>query len=391
MAKRKTKVIFPDMNSLSEKFGELFGISGEAQEFFCPGRVNLIGEPIDYLGGLVMPAAISLGIKALVKPNDSKQIRLHSSDFDGIEVFDLETLPILKQGKWSDFVLGVLLQIDKSNAFGLDIIFESSLPKASGLSSSAALEVLSYYIFSSFWLNEEINRTQMAKSCQEIENHFIGVECGIMDQFAVAQGKAGNAIKLRCDNLDFEYVPVDLKEHSLVIINSNKSRELAGSAYNQRLKECKDAITEIRKHREIDSLINATDEDLQLLSNDVLKKRTKHAFSEQKRVLSAAKALKKNNIKKFGEILNTSHQSLKLDYEVSCTELDFIAESLSSSPYCLGARMTGAGFGGCCIALIETSKESELRNQLKDTYSKTFGINLSWYNCNISDGVRTVA
>lgn len=391
MAKRKTKVIFPDMNSLSEKFEELFGTSGETQEFFCPGRVNLIGEHIDYLGGLVMPAAISLGITALVKPNDSKQIRLHSSDFEGTEVFDLETLPILKQGKWSDFVLGVLLQIDKSNAFGLDIIFESSLPKASGLSSSAALEVLSYYIFSKYWLKEDANRTQMAKSCQEIENHFIGVECGIMDQFAVAQGKAGNAIKLRCDNLDFEYVPVDLKEHSLVIINSNKSRELAGSAYNQRLKECKDAITEIRKHHEIDSLINATDEDLQLLSNDVLKKRTKHAFSEQKRVLSAAKALKKNNIKKFGEILNTSHQSLKLDYEVSCAELDFIAESLSSSPYCLGARMTGAGFGGCCIALIETSKESELRNQLKATYSKTFDINLSWYNCNISDGVRTVA
>ena len=389
---RNRKANFRLMELLSRKFNDLFDSEGEVQTYFCPGRVNLIGEHIDYLGGLVMPAAISLGIKALVRKNDLRKIRLYSTDFPNLQEIDLSNPPQTKQGKWTDFVLGILLEFEsEANASGLDILFDSTLPKASGLSSSAALEVLCYYIFSKQWKNEEPDRVKMAVICQRVENNFIGVQCGIMDQFAVSNGKKNHAIQLNCNSLDFNYAPINLGAYSLVIINSNKSRALAESAYNQRLEECEEALSIIQKNRSIDQLVSANTNDLNLLENAVLKRRVKHAFTEQVRVLESAKALEMQDLVRFGQLLNASHESLQSDFEVSCSELDFIVKNLQESEYCLGARMTGAGFGGCCIALIESQKVRDIMNSLSESYREKFGLQINWYNCQIANGVKTLA
>lgn len=380
------------MHKLTQQFGELFGNTEGVKGFFCPGRINLIGEHIDYLGGLVLPTAISLGITALIRPNSSSTIRLHSLDFAETVEFDLNSLPTEKQGNWSDYILGVILYL-RTNGLsvgGFDMLIESTLPKGSGLSSSAALEVLAYYSLCMTFGSLEPDRTQMALHCQRIENEFIGVNCGIMDQFAVANGMENHAIKLNCNTLDFEHVPLKLVDHSLLIINSNKPRQLSKSAYNQRRKECDQALQTIQQHRLISKLVEATEADLQLLENQILKKRAKHAFSEHQRVLESAEALARGELSGFGKLMAASHASLRDDYEVSCSELDLIVEHLLEEEGCLGARMTGAGFGGCCIALVKTEAVDKLTNDLRNRYENIFGFAPSFHVCQPSSGVHTL-
>ena len=227
------------MRELNTKFEALFGTGIEPNRFFCPGRVNIIGEHIDYLGGLVMPAAISLGITGIIRFSETETIRLASTSFNGASEFNLENLPNKKQGHWTDYVLGVINSVRREGISlkGFDLLLDSTLPKGSGLSSSAALEVLIHYMLHSLFGESEPDRSSMAVSCQKVENDFIGVQCGIMDQFAVANGKTNCAIVLDCNSLDYTHVPFDLGDYSLVIINSKKPRELADSAYNQRRKE----------------------------------------------------------------------------------------------------------------------------------------------------------
>jgi galactokinase len=370
----------------------LFGHSNNLQTYFCPGRVNLIGEHIDYLGGLVLPTAISLGITAICRPNSEREIRLYSTDFVGTSSLNLDELSNSKQNHWSDFVLGVILHLQQNGVEvqGCDILVSSTLPKASGLSSSAALEVLCYYMFYHVAIGNGPDRVQMALDCQKIENEFIGVNCGIMDQFAVANGKPNHAIMLDCNTLENEPIPLNLGSYSLLIINSNKPRTLAEIAYNQRRAECDKALQILKQSREMTNLINTKEDDLKLLKNEVLQRRTKHAFTEQQRVLNSKLALVKGDLKEFGKFLNDSHYSLRHDYNVSCTELDFIVDQLSKSEYCLGARMTGAGFGGCCIALIDTNHSKELQSQLMISYTKRFGFPPSFYNTSSSGGVHKV-
>lgn len=380
------------MLELNAKFVELFGNGTEPNRFFCPGRVNIIGEHIDYLGGLVMPAAISLGITALIRPTENGKIRLASTSFDGISEFSLEHLPSEKQGLWSDYVLGVIHSVQKEGVEigGFDLLLDSTLPKGSGLSSSAALEVLIHYSLHSLFGNSEPNRTQMALTCQKVENDFIGVQCGIMDQFAVANGKANHAMMLECETLDFKYVPFDLGVFCLVIINSKKPRELADSAYNQRRQECDAALEAIQQHRSIKQLVHATESDLELTTEPILKKRMRHAYSEQIRVLASELVLQNGDIKAFGKLLTASHISLKDDFEVSCEELDFIVDFLIESDHCAGARMTGAGFGGCCIAVIRKAKATELCQALHVAYSDKFGFSPEWFICKTADGVQSI-
>ena len=372
-------------------FVEQFGYSDDLQTYFCPGRVNLIGEHIDYLGGLVLPTAISSGITAVYRPNTSNLIRLYSTDFDGVSVFDLAELPNSKQNHWTDFVLGVILHLQQNNIAigGCDILFSSTLPKASGLSSSAALEVLCYYLFHHTSTGKEPNRVRMALDCQKIENEFIGVNCGIMDQFAVANGKANQALMLDCNSLECDFVPLNLGNYSLLIINSNKPRTLVESAYNQRRKECDLALKTISNSRPIKSLVEAKEEDLKLLSGDI-RKRAKHAYTEQFRVQESVVVLGESNLQRFGSLMTESHNSLREDFEVSCSELDFIVDNLNASEYCLGARMTGAGFGGCCVALVANNQHEALQPKLKLAYENRFGFAPSFYKVTPSDGVHTV-
>jgi galactokinase len=380
------------MDKLSTRFDELVGGTERVQRYFCPGRVNLIGEHIDYLGGLVMPTAISLGITALICPTISSNIRIHSTDFDEAIEFNLESLPNVKQKHWSDFILGVLLHLKQQGIElgGCDILIDSNLPKGSGLSSSAALEVLCYFMFHSVFTKTEPDRTQMALDCQKIENEFVGLNCGIMDQFAVANGKVNHAIILNCNTLEHEFVPLELGEYSLLIINSNKPRTLAESAYNQRRKECDEALKIISVQRPLENLVDATMNDLRLVSNPILNKRTQHAITEQLRVQDSVKALHSKNLVAFGKLMNESHASLRNDYEVSCPELDFIVEELQNNSACLGARMTGAGFGGCCIALVDASFIQSISHSLSKAYEVRFGISPSFHDCKPSRGVHRI-
>ena len=380
------------MQDVSAKFEDLFGTGIEPNRFFCPGRVNIIGEHIDYLGGLVMPAAISLGITGIVRFSETQTIRLASTSFNGVSEFNLENLPNKKQGHWTDYVLGVINSVRREGISlkGFDLLLDSTLPKGSGLSSSAALEVLIHYMLHSLFGESEPDRSSMAVSCQKVENEFIGVQCGIMDQFAVANSKANCAMVLDCNSLDYTHVPFDLGDYSLVIINSKKPRELADSAYNQRRKECDEALQTIQHYRQVDHLVHANESDLDNISDPILKKRTKHAFSEQQRVLQSQLVLKKGDIDAFGDLLIASHRSLKYDFEVSCEELDFIVDFLTASEYCKGVRMTGAGFGGCCIAVIQTNRADELCSSMCVGYANKFGLEPNWFICKTANGVHSL-
>lgn len=381
------------MDQLEAEFVELFGVGDAPDKFFCPGRVNLIGEHIDYLGGSVMPAAISLGITGLIRKNDSNQIRIYSSDFDELIEFNINDLPQHKQERWSDYVLGVVLFLENKGVSirGFDLLIDSSLPKGSGLSSSAALEVLVYYSLFKLFQDSEPDRTKMALDCQRIENDFIGVNCGIMDQFSVANGKKNHAIRLNCDSLEFEHVPLNLGEHSLLIINSNKPRQLAESAYNQRRQECDEALRILRQNNP--SLVNLVDAEfskINAINDPIIKQRAKHAITEQQRVKRSAKALAQNDLEVFGKLMNESHTSLSKDFEVSCDELDFIASSLQIKEGCLGARMTGAGFGGCCVSLVKTKSVSQITFKLETVYKNRFGHRPLFYQCQPSDGIHAL-
>lgn len=379
------------MKQLHQRFESRFGKSNHVQKFFCPGRVNLIGEHIDYLGGDVLPAAISLGIYAVISRNDSAIVRVHSADFSETAQFQLHELPSKSQNHWSDYILGVLIQL-KNNGItvgGFDLYLESSLPKGAGLSSSAALEVLVYYALFKTFAGAEPNRTRMAQECQQVENKFIGVNCGIMDQFAVANGRNDHAIKLNCNTLEFEHVPISLNQFGLVIINSNKPRELAESAYNQRVLECEHALKDLQKHdSNLKQLVDAKIHAIELIENQLIRNRARHAVTEHQRVHLSTDALSRNDVVAFGKLMSASHASLRDDFEVSCNELDFIVSFLQQSEHCLGARMTGAGFGGCCIALIQTAAIRNLEDQLAERYSKQFGYAPTFYPCQVFDGVH---
>lgn len=334
--------------------------------------------------------AISLGISALVKPNEEDRIRVHSADFDETSTFDLNQLPSTRQNHWTDFLIGVIRFLQKKEIplTGMDILIYSDLPKSSGLSSSAALEVLSYHFCVE---SSKIDKVQMAVDCQRIENEFIGVNCGIMDQFAVANGKNDHAILLDCNTLEHEFIPFETSGYQLLIINSNKPRQLAHSAYNQRRQECADALKFLQQSNpKLKNLVDANLKEVETIEDLTIRKRAKHAVTEQQRVKDSVTGLKKGDFENFGTLLNASHQSLKDDFEVSCDELDFIVSHLQTSGVCAGARMTGAGFGGCCIGLIQTDSIDKTIDGLKKSYLAKFGFEPSFYSCNTSDGVHTI-
>ena len=274
------------------------------------------------------------------------------------------------------------------NVPALEIDFSADLPSGAGLSSSAALEVLVAYILQKEAGIENINRTKTALLCKEVENDFVGVKCGIMDQFSVATGKKEHAVILNCETLEHEFVPVNTGDYGFIIINSNKRRELAGSKFNERKAECETALKAIQKHKSIKSLGEATKDDiLNLIEDKTAQKRALHVLEENQRVLLAGKALKQGDLLEFGLLMNASHQSLKNNYEVTSIELDTIAENAISIEGCIGARMTGAGFGGCSIALVKKAETNSFKEQLNQIYTSTIGYALSFYEFEISDGV----
>ena len=361
------------------------------RRFFAPGRVNLIGEHLDYNGGLVLPSAITMGITATLTPRSDNKILLRSASHTFTKEIDIDDdIYFDRKNDWTNYPLGIIAQLKKENHSipACEILFESTLPEGSGLSSSAAVELVTAFALISH-SESTINRIWLANFCKQVENNFIGVNCGIMDQYAVALGKSGHALLLDCAALKHQYIPFPLGEYRLLILDSKKPRALIHSKYNERKSECEEALKQIRTTKsEIQNLCEAEMYWLDVLADETLRKRARHVISEQLRVKESTKVLEYGDLSTFGRLMNASHASLKNDYEVSGAELDILTETSQQIKGCLGARMTGAGFGGCAIALVHATAIDELINKVSEKYFAETGINCAVYTAETADGVR---
>lgn len=383
------------MVDLREEFEKLYR-NAPQHIFFSPGRVNLIGEHIDYNGGRVMPCAISLGSYLAVAKNTDKIFRFRSLNFPETADLHLQN-SYSKTGKeWFNYPLGIINYIinDGHSMSGLDMLFYGNLPIGAGLSSSASVEVLMAFALDELF-QLGIPKLDLALLSKKVENEFIGMNCGIMDQFAVAFGEKHKAILLNCDTLDYELLPFEIKDHVLVIVNTNKSRKLTDSKYNERFAECGQALKTLKKDIDARNLCDISVQTFQihkhLIGDPVLQKRALHVISENSRVNEAAKNLKLGKLKEFGQLMYDSHQSLKNLYEVSGKELDTIVDFCKTYDCCTGARMTGAGFGGCAIALVKTEKMDDFARALIEYYKKEIGYEPTVFASEIGDGVRYVS
>lgn len=383
------------IEDLQKKFKEIFKVNYE-NVFFSPGRVNLIGEHTDYNGGNVFPCALSFGTYGIIsKRNDSKVV-MNSLNFEelGSIEFDLNNLVYEKEHNWVNYPKGVIKTF-KNHGFnipsGFNILIYGNIPNGSGLSSSASLELLMAVILKDTF-NLDLDMLDMVKYCQEAENKFIGVNCGIMDQFAIGFGQKDSAILLDCNSLNYRYSKINMEGYKIVIGNTNKKRGLADSKYNERRSECETALKEIQKVKNIDSLGELTEIEFEKLksniSNPIHIKRAKHAVYENQRTLKAVAALENNDIIKFGELMIESHNSLRDDYEVTGKELDTLVSLALKVPGVIGSRMTGAGFGGCTVSIVKEDSVDNFIQNLTANYTKIIGYAPSFYVVNISDGTR---
>lgn len=381
------------------KFKEIFGTEGRFKTYFAPGRVNLIGEHTDYNGGHVFPCALTMGTYATVREREDKILNFYSINFDelGILSSSIENLTYNENENWINYPKGVIWAL-KSEGYnidhGFDIVFYGTIPNGAGLSSSASLEVLTGFILNDmFKLN--IDNTKIALIGQKAENQYVGVNCGIMDQFVIANGKKDNAVFLDTATLEYQYAPIKLENAKIVIINTNKKRGLGDSKYNVRRAECEKALEELQQAGlKIKSLGELTEEEFEenksAIKDEIRQKRAKHAVYENQRTIKAVKALEDNNLKLFGELMVESHNSLRDDYEVTGIELDTVVEEALKQKGVIGARMTGAGFGGCAVSIVETDKVENFIKNVEKGYREKIGYNPDFYVVEIGDGPRTL-
>lgn len=388
-----------NIETLKLAFKNVFGENDNIRLFFSPGRVNLIGEHIDYNGGCVFPSAITYGTYAVVSPREDQVVRLYSGNFEdcGMIEFDLTDLSHNKDENWSVYVKGVMVQFKEAGfeiPTGFDAYVYGTIPNGSGLSSSASLELLVCQILKELH-GYEISMVDMVQLSQRAENQYVGVNCGIMDQFAIGMGKKDYAIKLNTNDLSYEYAEANLGDTSILIMNTNKKRELADSKYNERRAECDKALELLKAQKEINFLCDLTVDEFNkishVLTDDVLYRRAKHAIHENDRVQLAIEALASGDLNQFGTLLNQSHQSLRDDYEVTGKELDTIVELAWAQNGVLGARMTGAGFGGCAIALVENEALEVVKEAIAKGYKEIIGYDADLYVATIGDGTKTLA
>ena len=385
------------INEMLLKFQEIFE-TNNAKVFFSPGRVNLIGEHIDYNGGLVFPCAISLGTYGVVAFNDTNTIRAYSLNFEalGLIKISLADLTYKKEDNWTNYVKGVVKFMKEAGHeinSGFDLLVYGNLPNGAGLSSSASLEMLTGKTLIDLF-NLNISKVELALLGKRVENEFLGVNSGIMDQFAISLGKKDNATLLDCNTLDYKYAPVNFKNESIVIMNTNKRRELADSKYNERRAECEAALEQIKTIKNINALCELSTKDFNeissVINNPIERKRAYHAVTENERVKSAIEALNNDDLINFGQLMTGSHTSLRDDYEVTGIELDTLVSSALKQPGVLGARMTGAGFGGCAIALVENPHVEEFIQKVGAEYKAAIGYEASFYIASTSDGPKKI-
>lgn len=375
------------------------GSREDVRMFFAPGRVNLIGEHTDYNGGHVFPAALTLGVWAWVRPRTDGMLRFFSLDFPDVVTCRADALQFATDDDFANYPKGVIDVIQSSSQqmfAGADFFYYSNVPNGAGLSSSAALEVVTGVAVRNL-MQLDLGNEQIAVLSQQAENQFVGVNCGIMDQFAVAMGKENHAIFLNCQTLAYEWVPVVLNDYRLVITNTNQRRGLAESKYNERRQECEDALASVQHLGDgwatLADIPLAQWDDVAavLASHPVLLKRARHAVFENQRTEEAVRVLKAGDLQKFGELMNQSHISLRDDYEVTGTALDALAEAAWAVEGCIGSRMTGAGFGGCTVSIVAAAALSAFEASVSGSYQARTGLTPTFYVSEIGDGAHELA
>lgn len=381
-----------DAGRFKEQFYSIYGNEkGEPTVFFAPGRVNLIGEHTDYNGGYVFPCALSFGTYLAIRANHEQIIRFATTNFSYKAEVPLSALSVKHGNEWVNYPLGVINQFLKREIplAGFDMLFLGNIPNGAGLSSSASIELVTAVALDSL-LHLGLKRIELVKMGQAAENEFVGMNCGIMDQFAIGMGKAGTALALNCRNLDYQYVPLILGDYAIVIANTNKRRELADSKYNERVKECGVALDILRQAKPMIDLsamnLAEFNENAYLIADETIRKRAHHVISENFRVIQAIDALLNHDLVKFGKLMNQSHLSLKNDYEVTGFELDTIVSEAWKIDGVLGARMTGAGFGGCSVNIVHKEKIEEFINRVGFEYHALTGLTADFYVANVGNG-----
>ena len=379
-----------------DKFKELFGDEGHIRVYFAPGRVNLIGEHTDYNGGHVFPCALTIGTYGVARKRADKKLRFYSMNFEerGVIESSLEDLIPSEEARWTNYPKGVIwafgekgMQVD----FGIDLVLFGNIPNGSGLSSSASVEVLTGFILRDLF-GFPVTNQELALIGQYSENKFNGVNCGIMDQFAIAMGKKGQAIFLDTATLEYTYAPMELENAKIVISCSNKKRGLGDSKYNERRMECENALEELQRIKDIQSLGDLTEDEFEAIkesiSSEVRIRRAKHAVYENQRTIRAVEALQNRNISLFGELMNASHASLRDDYEVTGVELDTLADEAWKVEGVIGSRMTGAGFGGCTVSLVKDEAIDRFIEQVGKAYEAKIGYPADFYVVEIGGGPK---
>lgn len=379
---------------LIKEFQQVFGTEGEYHLYFAPGRVNLIGEHTDYNGGHVFPCALTIGTYAIARQRKDGLFRFYSRNFAeaGVIEVSLKQLEYRKEDAWTNYPKGVIWALRKEGhriEQGMDILYYGTIPHGSGLSSSASIEVLTGFILREE-LQLKLSMTELALISQQAENQFIGVNCGIMDQFAIAMGKKEHAIFLDTSDLSYEYAPLQMGDSKIIIINTNKKRGLESSEYNKRRSECETALMQLQRRIQVNSLGDLTEEQFELyqeaITDPIHRKRAKHAVYENQRTLRAAAALRNNDLILFGKLMAESHESLKNDYEVTGIELDTIVEAALKQEGVYGARMTGAGFGGCAVAIVKEACLDAFIKSVGQEYLDRIGYEASFYIVEAGEG-----
>ncbi len=381
-------------DTVLKKFEEVFGSAEGARVYFAPGRVNLIGEHTDYNGGHVFPCALTIGTYGVARQREDNRLRFYSMNFGGLGVIEssLEDLTPSKQAGWTNYPKGVMWAFEQRGMklpFGMDLLLNGNIPNGSGLSSSASVEVLTGYILRDFF-GFDVTNQDLALIGQYSENQFNMVNCGIMDQFAIAMGRKDNAIFLDTADLSYEYAPIALKGAKIVIACSNKKRGLGDSKYNERRSECETALAQLQQAVNIKTLgeldERAFEEYKDAIGDEIGRKRAKHAVYENQRTIRAVEALKANDVERFGQLMNASHVSLRDDYEVTGAELDTLVEEAWKIEGVIGSRMTGAGFGGCTVSIVKDEAIDKFIGQVGKAYQEKIGYAADFYVVEIGDG-----
>ena len=383
---------------LLNQFAEVFGDSKDAKVYFAPGRVNLIGEHTDYNGGHVFPAALTLGTYGVARKREDRKLRFYTMNYNRTDIVEssLDELVPMKKSGWTAYPKGVMWAFRERGMnmdVGMDLLLKGTIPGSSGLSSSASVEVLTGFILRDLY-GFDVSNQELALIGQYSENNYNGVNCGIMDQFSIAMGKRKHAIFLDTATLEHVYAPVKLKGAKIVIACSNKKRGLADSKYNERRSECEKALKEIQSKIVIDSLGELDEEQFEryksAIKDKTRMKRARHAVYENARTIKAVEALQKDDIALFGKLMNESHISLRDDYEVTGIELDTLVEEAWKVDGVIGSRMTGAGFGGCTVSIVEKESVKKFIKKVGKAYKKKIGYYADFYVVKLGDGPRII-